>query len=125
MNTFGPALMFIAIDLIVIGGLTWMTWASMTGRLGIDGFGGFRTYAATTSPAAWQAGHAAVWPMVRFVAAVMIALVAVGVYLLSTGQRGAAALALQAPILLAVIALVPMIKVVNRGAEAAQRRPRR
>lgn len=125
MNTVGPALLFILIDLTVMGTLTWMTWASMTGRLGIEGFGGFRTAVTTTSAAAWQAGHAAAWPLVRAVVAVMAALVALGVWLLSTGDRGMAAIALQTPILIAAIALVPMIRAANRGADEAGRRPRR
>lgn len=125
MNNLAPALLFVLIDVIAITALTWMTWASMTGRLGIDGVGGFRTSSTKASAAAWQAGHAAVWPLVRVVAAVMIAPVVLGLWLLASGERGMAAIALQAPILLCAIALFPMIRAANRGAEEADRRPRR
>lgn len=124
MNNLGPALLFIVIDLVAIGALVWMTWGSMTGRLGIEGLGGFRTASTTASANAWRAGHAAAWPLVRAVAAVMIALVVLGIWLLSTGDRGMAAIALQAPILVCAIAVVPMIRAANRGADESGRRPR-
>ena len=55
----------------------------------------------------------------------MSALVVLGVWLLTTGDRSLAALALQAPILVAALAIFPMINAANRGADAAGRDPRR
>lgn len=125
MDNLAPALLFVLIDVVAIAGLTWMTWASMTGRLGIDGVGGFRTASTTASASAWRAGHQAVWPLVRVVVAVMIALVVLGLWLLSTGDRSMAAIALQAPILVCAVAVFPMIRAASRGAEEADRRPPR
>lgn len=112
-------LLVCAMDVLVAVVVQWTTRAAAGGRLGRHGAAGIRIQATMSSDAAWTAGHRAALPWTRRIATGTALFVLAAVVLLVLGQRAAASVAALLPVVLVLVAVVPVARLATRAARAA------
>ncbi|MEL7975409.1 SdpI family protein [Isoptericola sp. F-RaC21] len=97
----------LVVAVAVAVGVWLITRAAARGQLGANGAVGIRTPATQRSEAAWEAGHRAALPLLRW-AAIVIALAGIGA-LLVLGPDGAGRLEIAGLVLLVAVLVVVVV----------------
>lgn len=115
----GSVIMLWGANLILAVALGVTTRSAMAGGLDVNGLAGIRTKETTRSPAAWVAGHRAAWPLVRWLLFGTGVLSVASAVLIAVGYPSLAFGVAFAPIVLVLIAAIPLVWIANQAARRA------